>query len=104
MPKQQNLMRLTHLARNVNATWLFRIDLDSIHASFIENFMYELAKSGIFAGGWFVGNWWFDDEGMAFLSHLFSNWEEMKEKAVATEGTVEAARLLLAAENKEKYQ
>ncbi len=95
MATQQDFVRITHLARTANNAWMFRIDLDNIHAEFVEQFMHELARSGIFCGGWFVGTWWFDDEAMILLSHLFSNWDEMRATALAVEGVVTARPALL---------
>ena len=86
LPAKRALIELTHLKRNeTNTCWIFRINLESIHAPFVENLMLELAKSELFRGGWFVGNWWFEDAGMDILSPLFGNWEEMKAQALSVE-------------------
>lgn len=85
MAEQQSLIDLTALTRTSNQTWTFRLDLGSEHAPFVERFMHNLAKSGIVRGGWFTGNWWFEDDAMELLKYLFSNWEEMKAQALAVE-------------------
>ena len=88
MAAQQDLVEITHLKRTANNTWTFRFDLESIHAPFVENLLHALARSDLFRGGWFMGNWWFDDEGMVLISRLFSNWEVMKAEALAVEGRI----------------
>ncbi len=86
LPAKRALIALTDLKRNDKHTcWIFRIDLESIHAPFIENLMLELTKSELFRGGWYVGNWWFDNAGMETIAPLFSNWQEMKAKAESIE-------------------
>ncbi|HET8910758.1 MAG TPA: J domain-containing protein [Ktedonobacteraceae bacterium] len=56
------------------------------HSSFVQIFLH-LAEKGIFAAGYVVAtgkyrpDYRINDEGMWLLSHCFSNWEEMFQKA-----------------------
>jgi hypothetical protein len=94
MPQRRATIELVALGRKDNH-WYFKIDLDHTEAERLEAFMLAIAgitmdprpTNQVLRMGWMGQTWWADDRAMWFLSHFFSNWEEMAGQALAVETT-----------------